>query len=122
VAVLLLLASSWPNALVIALFFVLWTIYAFVSGIVAVPYNDIVARSVPSQQRSRLLAIRFFGGGLLALGVAAAAQQIFDILPSLTGYAAVILLGSALLFISAISFVSAGEPPTPATPSPSVSF
>ncbi len=122
VAILLVLASSQPNTFVIALFFVLWTVYAFVSGIVAVPYNDIVARSVPSQQRSRLLAIRFFGGGLLALGVAAAAQRIFDILPSLTGYAAVILLGSALLFISAISFVSAGEPPVPPAPSVTAGF
>jgi len=122
VAVLLVLASSWPNALVIALFFVVWTVYAFVSGIVAVPYNDIVARSVPSAQRSRLLAIRFFGGGLLALGVAASAHRILGILPSLTGYATVVLLGSALLFISAISFVSAGEPPAPPTPSPTASF
>jgi len=28
---------------VVAGFFVLWTLYAFVGGIVAVPYNDIVA-------------------------------------------------------------------------------
>ena len=27
----------------------IWTAYSFISGIVAVPYNDIVARSVPSE-------------------------------------------------------------------------
>jgi len=40
---------------------ILWTAYAFISGIVAVPYNDIVARSVPANLRSRLLATWFFG-------------------------------------------------------------
>jgi len=122
VAGLLGFAGDQPSSSIAVIFFLLWTVYAFVSGIVAVPYNDIVARSIPSTQRSRLLATRFFGGGLLALGVAAAAYRILDISPSLSGYAIVILLGSALLFISAISFVSAGEPPVPQTPSLPSSF
>ena len=62
IAGILGLAGWLPHGVVVALFFVLWTTYAFVSGIVAVPYNDIVARSVVSERRSRLLAIRFFGG------------------------------------------------------------
>jgi MFS family permease len=68
-----LLASAAHSATpwVVARFFVCWTAYAFVSGIIAVPYNDIVARSVGSKRRSRLLAIRFFGGGMLGLGAAA---------------------------------------------------
>ena len=83
----LALAGSLPPAVVIALFFVTWTAYAFVSGIVAVPYNDIVARAVPSARRSRLLAIRFFGGGLLALGVAWVAHHALDELDFPDGYA-----------------------------------
>ncbi len=108
---LVALSGNRRGPLVIALFFALWSVYAFVSGIVAVPYNDIVARSVPSVRRSRLLAIRFFGGGVLALAVAGGAHTIFDILPFHTGYAAVLSLGMMLLLLSAVTFVSAGELP-----------
>ena len=113
IAGLLASAGVLPDAVLIALFFGLWTAYAFVSGIVAVPYNDIVARSVASTRRSRLLAIRFFGGGLLALGVAAAAHQFLNTLTFPGGYAALVLLGAVLLLASSISFVSAGEPVAP---------
>ncbi len=110
VATLLAIAADLPSIFVITLFFALWTLYSFVSGIVAVPYNDIVARSVASVRRSRLLAVRFFGGGVLALGVAAAAHQLLITLTFPSGYAAVVLLGAALLSVSALFFVSAGEP------------
>ena len=113
IAALLAFAGSRPGAFVVAMFFALWTLYAFVSGIVAVPYNDIVARSVPSARRSRLLAIRFFGGGLLALGVAAAAHRLLGALPFPTGTAAVVLIGAVLLYVSSLSFVSAGESDAP---------
>ena len=66
------LGGASPTVLAVV-FFVLWTGYAFISGIVAVPYNDIVGRAIPSGRRSRMLAWRFFGGGLLGLLVAAAA-------------------------------------------------
>ncbi len=105
-----------PQNMVVVLFFVMWTAYAFVSGIVAVPYNDIVARSVSSSRRSRFLAIRFFGGGLLALLVAAAAGRFLDTLAFPLGYAAIVLLGAGLLMASSISFVSAGEPEAPPPP------
>ena len=117
VAASLGLAVRWSATAITPLFFALWTLYAFVSGIVAVPYNDIVARSVPSEQRSRLLAIRFFGGALLALGVAAATRQILGALPFHSAYAMVVLLGAVLLFISAVFFVSAREPTAPVAPS-----
>ncbi|MCH9012549.1 MAG: MFS transporter [Proteobacteria bacterium] len=115
IAALLAFAGSLPGAFVVAMFFALWTLYAFVSGIVAVPYNDIVARSVPSARRSRLLAIRFFGGGLLALGVAAAAHRLLDAMAFPKGYAAIVLIGAVLLYVSSLSFVSAGEPDAPPT-------
>ncbi len=113
IAGLLAIAGAVPDALLSGLVFGLWTAYAFISGIVAVPYNDIVARSVGSPRRSRLLAIRFFGGGLLALGVAAAAHQFLNTLTFPGGYAALVLLGALLLLASSISFVSAGEPVAP---------
>ena len=113
IAGMLAMAGALPGALVVALFFGLWTTYSFVSGIVAVPYNDIVARSVASARRSRLLAIRFFGGGVLALGVAAAAHRLLDALPFPTGYATIVLIGAVLLYASSLSFVAVGEPDAP---------
>lgn len=116
IAGILASADGLPQKIVVVLFFVMWTAYAFVSGIVAVPYNDIVARSVASERRSRLLAIRFFGGGLLALGVAAAADRFLNTLAFPDGYAVIVLLGAGLLVMSSLSFVSAGEPAAPRPP------
>ncbi|MCH7936894.1 MAG: MFS transporter [Proteobacteria bacterium] len=122
IAGILSLAGWLPDGGVVVLFFVLWTAYAFVSGIVAVPYNDIVARSVASGRRSRLLAIRFFGGGLLALGVAAAADRLLNSLAFPDGYAVIVLLGAGLLLVSSLSFVSAGEPVAPKPPDSGTGF
>lgn len=113
IAVLLALAGEPAGSWIGGGFLLLWTLYAFVSGIVAVPYNDIVGRSIPSQARSRMLAWRFFGGGLLALGVAAVAHQLLSSAPILTAYALIFALAAVLMFVSSISFVSAGEPPSP---------
>jgi len=113
---LLAVAHGLPSAAVTAFFFGLWLTYSFVSGIVAVPYNDIVARSVPSGRRSRLLAVRFFGGSLLALGIAAAAHQLLDVLSFPTGYAVIVSLGAVLLYLSSLSFVASGEPGVPPPP------
>jgi hypothetical protein len=115
VAICILLFAS-PGELpqvMISGFFVLWTLYAFIGGIIAVPYNDIVGRSIPSAQRSRLLAWRFFGGGVLALAVAAAASRLLGAFTFPVDYALVLLLGAALLLISALWFVSAGEQDAP---------
>lgn len=117
-AALLWFGAALPPATLVALFFILWTMYAFIGGIVAVPYNDIVARAIPSEQRSRLLATRFFGGGVLALGVAAAAHGLLDTLAFPRGYAAILMLGAALLLVSAMLFVSAGEPALAASAMP----
>jgi MFS family permease len=109
VAAVLLTVDEADSLGAVVAFFILWTLYAFISGVVAVPYNDIVARSVPSARRSRLLAWRFFGGGVLALAVAGAADRLLNGLPFPLGYSAVLLLGAVLLLASATFFISAGE-------------
>ena len=122
VAVLLWFGTAIPGAFIVAAFFAVWVVYAFVSGVVAVPYNDIVARSIPSNFRSRMLAVRFFGGGVLALAVAAAAHQILTRLDFYPGYAAVVLLAAVVMAISAICFVSAGESAAPPPPTAAPGF
>jgi len=104
------IGADWPSSILITSIMVLWTAYAFVSGIVAVPYNDIVARSVSSELRSRLLATRFFGGGVLALGVVAIADHFVDGLPFPVSYAGILAMSAALIFISSGVFTAMGEP------------
>jgi len=111
IAMLLWLAAE-PAAEWLAIGFLsIWTLYAFVSGVVAVPYNDIVGRSIPSAIRSRMLALRFFVGGVLAIVVAAIVHHLLAILPLAHAYATIFALASALMVLSSMSFVSAGEPP-----------
>lgn len=109
IAVLLVLMGE-PSGVAGLGFLVLWTLYAFISGIVAVPYNDIVGRSIVSEARSRMLAWRFFCGGALALGVAGLVHRLLETLPVLTAYAATFVIAAALMLVSSAVFVSAGEP------------
>lgn len=113
IAVLLAFAGTVGHVWIVSGFLALWTLYAFVSGIVAVPYNDIVGRSIPSGLRSRMLAWRFFGGGLLALAVAAFIDRLLATESYIAAHAIIFGVASALMVISSISFVSAGEPPAP---------
>lgn len=110
IAVLLAVASDASHGWIAGGFLALWTLYAFISGIVAVPYNDIVGRSIPSGSRSRMLALRFFGGGVLALIVAAVVHQLLATAGLFTAYALIFALASVLMLVSSVSFVSAGEP------------
>ncbi|UWR35591.1 MFS transporter (plasmid) [Sulfitobacter sp. W027] len=113
IALLLWFGDGLSPVLLGVAFLALWTVYAFVSGVVAVPYNDIVGRSIRSEARSRMLAWRFFGGGIFALGVAAFVSLSLDILPSRQAYALIFGLAALLLVLSSSLFVSAGEPPLP---------
>ena len=87
---------------------VLWVLYAFLSGIVGVPYNDIVAPSVPSERRSRMLSIRFFGGGIVALLVAALADKLFRTLDFPISYSAVLGIAASLMLVSSFIFTARG--------------
>lgn len=113
IALLLWFGGGLSPAALGAAFLALWTVYAFVSGVVAVPYNDIVGRSIRSEARSRMLAWRFFGGGIFAIAVAAFVSLSLDIFPNLQAYGLIFGLAAILLVLSSSLFVSAGEPPMP---------
>jgi hypothetical protein len=49
-------------------------------------HGDIVGRSIPSHLRSRMLAWRFFGGGLFAVAVAAFIHRVLGTFPLLPAY------------------------------------
>lgn len=109
-AFLLSFGSGISTLTLSILVLIIWTAYSFISGIVAVPYNDIVARSIPSELRSRLLATRFFGGGVLALGVVAIADRLTSTLAFPLSYAAIIAMASVLMYLSSVVFTAMGEP------------
>jgi MFS family permease len=115
-------ANGWSFGLLGTTTMALWAVYATLSGIVGVPYNDIVARSVPSDQRSRMLAWRFFGGGIAAIGVAAVTDRLIRTFDFPLSYAAVLGIAACLMLISSIVFVSMGEPPRSSAAKPSTSF
>jgi MFS family permease len=122
IAILLWFATAIPGAVVVVAFFAMWTAYGFVSGIVAVPYNDIVGRTIPSHFRSRMLAVRFFGGGVLALAVAAAAHQILTRLDFYSGYGTMVFIAAVVMAVSAACFVSVREPAAPVPERPDTGF
>ena len=103
-------SAGWSHTVLGAITLALWAVYAALSGVVGVPYNDIVARSVPSDQRSRLLAIRFFGGGLVALVVAALADRLVRTLDFPISYAAILGIAALLMLLSSVVFTTMGEP------------
>jgi len=109
-ALVLFVGADWSRITLSIFVMVLWTAYAFISGIVAVPYNDIVARSVPSNLRSRLMATRFFGGGILALGVVAITDRFVGNMVFPMSYAAIFAMASLLMFLSSGVFSAMGEP------------
>ena len=84
-AVLLWSGAGLPRSRLMELFFGLWTRYAFVGGIVAVPYNDIVLAPTSTSCSTRRPAYRTRAGGAVAgraLNFAAVMQQRFG---SVTG-------------------------------------
>ncbi len=121
-ALVLWVGAGWSVPLLAGSVMALWAAYAFISGIVAVPYNDIVARAVPSNQRSRLMALRFFGGGLLALGVVAIANSLMAGLDFPRSYAAIIAMASVLMGLSSVVFTAMGEPENRAAPDAKTGF
>jgi len=114
--------AGWPLPALGAATLALWTVYAFLSGIVGVPYNDIVARSIPSAQRSRLLAIRFFGGGIVALLAAGIADRLVRTLHFPLSYAAILAIAAVLMLSSSVIFTAMGEPGRSGPPRAAGSF
>ena len=92
--------AGWSHSVIGGTTLGMWVFYAVLSGIVGVPYNDIVARSVPSKLRSRLLSIHFFGGGIVAIGVAVVANRLVRTLDFPLAYAAVLGIAALLMLVS----------------------
>ncbi|MBC8446701.1 MAG: MFS transporter [Chloroflexi bacterium] len=97
----------------LVVFFVLWTAFSFISGLAGVPYNDIVGRVIPSNRRSRLLAVRFSVGGVLAVGAGFFVRVTLQGNNSLAPYGIIFGVGAVMLALSTGCFALVREPPSP---------
>lgn len=66
-AVFVFLADAGDRRFLLTVFFILFPIFALAGGIASVPFFDIVAKIVPSLQRSKFFSTRYFYGGILGI-------------------------------------------------------
>ncbi|HEX8230447.1 MAG TPA: MFS transporter [Chloroflexia bacterium] len=70
IALSTLLLAPWPEVL-LAVFFALYTFYAFAAGFSGLPWLEVVGKVIPPRRRGTFFGLRNFWGGLLALLAAA---------------------------------------------------
>jgi len=101
--------------LALMLFFTIWTFFSFIAGLAGASYNDVIARTIPPEWRSRLLATRLFVGGALAAGGGLLIRSILESSPEplLRPYGLIFGAGSMVLAASTLCFTFIREPPAP---------
>jgi Na+/melibiose symporter-like transporter len=102
----------------LVVFFAVWAAFSFVAGLSGVPYNDVIARTIPSDRRSRLLGLRLFVGGALAAGGGLLIRAILRDAPeaSLQPYGLIFGAGALVLAVSTVCFALIEEPAAPIRP------
>jgi MFS family permease len=108
---ILLFAPGWPPQVLLLIFFALFAIHTFSSGVAAIPWQDFIGRVIPGRRWGIFFGVQSGLGGLLGLGGAAVAglvlaQQLF---PQSVGMLALLCFGAMIL--SYISLASSVEPP-----------
>ncbi len=112
--VLLLVPAAWlaaraPGAALV-IFFVLFAWHVIGAGVVAVGWQDMLARIIPVDRRGRFLGITNFGGTATGVLGAAAASWMLDRYPFPQGYALCFAAAALLIFMSWIFLSLTREP------------
>jgi MFS family permease len=108
----LLIGSNNP-LLLFLYFYLLYFVASSAMGVSTIPYNDIVAKSIPIQKRARLFSLRQLIGGIFGIGVGFLIRYVLSEGFYLSfPYNYTILFGSAVLMMigSSISFALVREP------------
>jgi MFS family permease len=102
-----------PQATAVTLFFVLIGIRALASGLVATPWQEMIAKVIPVQWRGRFFGTSHSLGGALGLIGSAVAAFILARYPYPTNFAICFLAGFALTALSWVGMIFTVEPAQP---------
>jgi MFS family permease len=108
-----------PSATAVAFFFVLLAIRALASGLVATPWQEMIAKVIPVQWRGRFFGLSHSLGGGLGLVGSALATLVLARYPYPTNFAVCFLVGFMILMVSwtTLTFiVEPAQPPPPPAP------
>ena len=114
--------AQLPQAAAVTLFFVLIAIRALASGLVATPWQELIAKVIPVQWRGRFFGTSHSLGGALGLVGSAIAALILARYPYPTNFAICFLVGFSLTALSWAGLVFTVEPAQPPPPSTSASY
>jgi len=95
-------------ALAVILFLIVWK--AFVSGLVALPWQEIVAKVIPVSHRGRFYGWSMLLGKALGIGGAALTGYLLSTYPFPTNYGFSFLIGFLVLMAGLVSFAFTIEP------------
>jgi MFS family permease len=122
--VLLLVPAAWLSTrsptLALVLFFMLFAWHVLGAGVVAVGWQDMLAKVIPLDRRGKLLGITNFGGTATGVLGAAAAAWLLDRCDFPYGYVFCFAAAAALIFTSWI-FLSLTREPAQASQTPVIS-
>ncbi|MDQ6670747.1 MAG: MFS transporter [Chloroflexota bacterium] len=108
---LALAAGQLPGAWVVGLFLALYALLMFTDGASAVPWFDLIGRTVPQGRRGRLFGMMQVWGGVGAIAAGIIIQRVLAAnLGFSTTYALLFALGAAALVGSAVAIVPIREP------------
>lgn len=111
-----LLIGARNYILLFVCFYSLYFIGCSSMGISTLPFNDILAKSVPVRRRARLFSLRQFIGGIFGIGVGFLVRYILSdkfYLSFPYNYATIFSLSTLMMVAGSISFMYAKEPVHP---------
>jgi MFS family permease len=119
---LMAIGAMWlvrlPAATAVALFLGLMAVRALASGLVATPWQELIAKIIPVQWRGRFLGLsNSLGGGLGLIGSGVAALILAE-LPYPANFALCFLIGFVLTGLSLAAFTFTVEPAQPPPEAP----
>lgn len=113
-----LLIGDKNNLLLFSCFYATYVIACSSIGISSIPFNDIVAKAVPSERRARLFGLRQLIGEILGIGVGISIKLILNEQFGIRfpyNYAILFGLGTIFMAITCASFAMVKEPLQPVT-------
>ncbi len=105
-------AITDPRVLIVA-FLLFFSINALMGGIAALPFMNIVAKTIPAERRGQYFGWRRFAGGLFGIGAGFVVRAILSPESGLSfpdSYGWLIILGTAVTTMQVISFSLVIEP------------